>query len=119
MANKNNLNGTDNGVKVEGMKKENIFKRGKKKFDDWTAKHPKIWKGVKIGGCVLGALGLGAGAYALGKKSGPDLQELPDNVDKFIPAVDDVPELPVMDDLVDLDDLAETVSDVVEETVEA
>lgn len=118
MANENNLKGTENGVKVEGMKKENIFRRGKKKFDDWTAEHPRIWKGIKIGGCVLGALGLGAGAYALGKKS-PDLQELPDNVDKFIPAVDDVPELPEMDDLVDLDDLADTVSDAVEETVEA
>lgn len=119
-----NVNEQNQDRKAEGYSR-NPFKRAGNWIKKFPENHPRIWKGIKIGGCVVGAAGIGAGAYVLGKNSGQKSDETPETTDTFLPVMDDTPELPMNDDLVPIEELVETietvepVSEVISETVEA
>lgn len=110
-------NGNENeNQHQQEAKKENIFSRTKKKVSGFKEKHPKIAKGVKIAGCVLGAAAIGVGAYKAGQHSGGSSEVTPEVPDLFLPG-GDVPALPD-NELVPFEELTESISETIEELPE-
>lgn len=101
-------------IPVEAVKKENVFVKVKNKVKDFEEKHPKIVKGVKLGGTILAAVGIGAMAYSVGKNSGAT-PELADKSDLFLPETS-VPDLPEAGDTIGdvIDSVATEIPDVAE-----
>ena len=102
----------------EGYSK-NPLKRawiGVKKFPE---KHPVLCKWTKRIAIGAGAAAAVYGGYKIGESVGEKRGSIPETIDTCLPEADDLPELPMNDELVPIEELAETVSNVVEETVEA
>ena len=120
MANEKKMNnGNENQEpQVEVVKKENVFKKAWNGVKAFPTNHPRIWKGIKITGCALGAAGIGAGAYALGKNAGQKSVDAVDATDVFQPVVDDIPVLPEPESI-PFEEIIDNVSDAVESAVEA
>ena len=110
--------GTENQDLKAEVYPKNPLKRAGNWFKEFPKKHPRIWKGLKIGGCVAGAVGIGAGAYTLGKRNGQNSVGTSEVTDTFLPVLEDLPELTMQEDLVPIEELTESISDTVE-TIEA
>ena len=120
MANEKKMNnGNENQEpQVEVVKKENFITKAVNAVKSFPTKHPKIWRGIKIGGCALGAAGIGAGAYALGKNASQNSVDAVDVTDVFQPVVENIPVL-AEPESIPFEEIIDDVSDAVESAVEA